>query len=277
MLTCGTCWREFPAGWRSRKQHMDATGHVPPAFECDTCDRYFGSQHAVIQHMTALGHWAESSESGQPPLGFACDDCDAAFYDEEDLRGHEVKAHLYCHDCDRYFQSWNNINQHLHGKTHRRTTVRCPFCNDSHGTATGLVHHLERGSCPNAPLDRDKLYDAVRRRDPHGFISNRLLAWSGTSSYEATEMAWNYRVDAYECYLCHRLFGRLASLNQHLSSPTHQQNLYHCPNSRRCGREFTTLAAVFNHLESESCEYMRFEAVQRHVERIVDPRRMIQV
>lgn len=37
-----------------------------------------------------------------------------------------------------------------------------------------------------------------------------------------------------------------------------------------------TLAAVINHLESESCDYMHFEAVQKNVERILDPRRMIQ-
>lgn len=144
-----------------------------------------------------------------------------------------------------------------------------------HGTATGLVHHLDRGSCSKAPLNRDKLYEAVRRRDPNSVISKKLLTWSGTTSYEATERTWNCFVEAYECYLCHRLFGKLASLNQHLSSPIHQQKLYHCPNSR-CGREFTTLAAVINHLESESCEYMRFEAVQKNVDRIVDPRRMIQ-
>ncbi|RMI99085.1 hypothetical protein BHE90_017173 [Fusarium euwallaceae] len=72
MSTCGTCWREFPAGWQSRQQHMDATGHNPPDFECDTCDRYFGNQHAVNQHMTDVDHWAESSGSDEPE--FECDD-----------------------------------------------------------------------------------------------------------------------------------------------------------------------------------------------------------
>ena len=123
------------------------------------------------------------------------------------------------------------------------------------------MHHLE-GVRAQSPLDRDKLYEAVRSRDPNGIISKKLLAWSGTTSYEATNKAWNPVTKAYQCYLCGGLFGKLASLNQHLSSPVHQQKLYHCPNSR-CQREYTTLAAVINHLESESCEYMRFEAVQK--------------
>ncbi|KAK8142826.1 hypothetical protein G3M48_008188 [Beauveria asiatica] len=109
MSTCGTCWRVFPAGWQSRQQHMDATGHCPPDFECDTCDKYFGSQQAVNQHMNDVGHWAESSESDAPD--YECEDCDENFYDEEGLHDHEVKEHLYCAPCDRYFQNWNTPPQ----------------------------------------------------------------------------------------------------------------------------------------------------------------------
>lgn len=252
---------------------MDATGHEPPDFECDTCDHYFGSQKAVDQHMNDLGHWDESSESEGPVHD--CDYCDDAFDDIDDLRTHEVEEHLYCVDCDRSFRDRNSIGQHLRGKLHRTSTVQCPFCKEIHGTATGLAHHLERGSCTKAPLNRDTLYEAVRRRDPNGIISKNLLTWSGNISYEATEKAWNSQVGAYECYFCHRLFGKLVSLNQHLSSPAHQQNLYHCP-SPSCKTDFKTLAAMINHLESESCGHMRFEAVQRKVQHLVDPRRMIQ-
>lgn len=149
------------------------------------------------------------------------------------------------------------------------------FCGTEHGTATGLVHHLESGRCPKAPLNRDKLYQAVRSRDPTGLISKKLLGWSGSPSYEASEKAWNPSAQAFQCYLCGRLFGQLKSLNQHLSSPAHQQKLYHCPNGH-CDKDFVTLAALINHLESESCKFMRFDAVQRKVAQILDPRRMIQ-
>lgn len=98
-FTCGICWREFPAGWRSREQHFEATGHEEPNFECDTCDRYFGTQNTKNQHMTALNHWRE----------YECDDCSDGFYDEDDLRNHEASKHFYCDPCDRYFDSYNSI------------------------------------------------------------------------------------------------------------------------------------------------------------------------
>ncbi|PHH66089.1 hypothetical protein CDD81_614 [Ophiocordyceps australis] len=272
MATCGTCCRLFPAGSHSRQQHLDATGHSIPSNECDTCFRFFSSRRAVNQHMTDTDHWGVSTS---PEPEYQCTDCSDDFYTESELRDHEVVEHLYCSPCDRYFQHRNNINQHLNGRLHRKTNVQCPFCRQTFGTATGLVHHLERGSCPQAPVDRDQLYLAVRRRDPDSLLCKKLLGWTGSTDYEASNLAWNSSVQAYECYFCHQYFKKLSSLNQHLKSPTHQDNLYHCPNLA-CRREFTTLAAVINHLESESCSYMRFATVQANVERILDPGRMIQ-
>ncbi|KAG5658575.1 hypothetical protein KAF25_010756 [Fusarium avenaceum] len=151
---------------------------------------------------------------------------------------------------------------------------RMPFCRKDYQTTTGIIHHLERGCCPKAPLDRNKLYQEIRRRDPDGFISNKFLEWHGAVSYEATALAYNPKYGQYECYICHDLFRHLSSLNQHLDSPRHQQNLYHCPN-RSCLKEFTTLADLINHLESESCRFMRFEAVQNSIRGLVSSNRLI--
>ena len=43
------------------------------------------------------------------------------------------------------------------------------------------------------------------------------------------------------------------------------QEIYHCPNKMRCGSQFRTLAGMFNHLESESCGFIKFNGVQRNV------------
>ncbi|KAF4483423.1 hypothetical protein FAGAP_11812 [Fusarium agapanthi] len=131
--------------------------------------------------------------------------------------------------------------------------------------ASGVVHHLEVGACPNAPLDRDALYQEVRRRDPNHSICNRLPVWQETVAYQTTALAFNIRKGKYECYFCGDLFDHLSNLNQHLASPRHQQELYHCPNGE-CSREFTTLAGMVNHLESESCRFLRFEAVQNGIQ-----------
>ncbi|KAF5624906.1 hypothetical protein F52700_9281 [Fusarium sp. NRRL 52700] len=123
-----------------------------------------------------------------------------------------------------------------------------------------MIQHLEQGACPSAPLDVDTLYEEVRRRDPYGSICNRLPEWQGTVPYRTTALAFNTQYGKYECYFCGDLFRGLWSLNQHLASPRHQQKLYHCPNGE-CYKEFTTLAGMVDHLESESCQFLPFGAV----------------
>ncbi|KAK7426990.1 hypothetical protein QQZ08_006417 [Neonectria magnoliae] len=217
--------------------------------------------------MDDYGHWLQDAPQ--------CQICDFHYPSEKQLKSHQIEDPLYCAECNRTFRNGNNIQQHLNSALHRpKADINCPFCARSNGTATGLVHHLERGACPNAPLDRDTLYRAIRQRDPDGVISKKMLEWHGSDTYEATSRAWNSRCSAYECYLCHQLFNTLGALNQHLASPRHQQNLYHCP-GRSCGKEFSTLAALINHFESESCGFMRFQAVQTSVQSIVSSDRRI--
>ena len=107
-------------------------------------------------------------------------------------------------------------------------------------------------------------------RDPHGSITQHLLEYPTPTSYEATEHAYDYESGMYECYLCTGEFRNLRALNQHLSSPAHEQKLYNCPN-RNCRRPFSTLGALVNHIESETCGFMNFRAVQRNVQTLVDP------
>ncbi|KAI1654374.1 hypothetical protein F4813DRAFT_392880 [Daldinia decipiens] len=292
--TCGTCWQEF-ATWRSRELHMDALDHSTPEHECDRCSRFFNSRSAVVNHMSAKNHWF-----------YECGICDKTWPTEELVKEHEVKQHFYCNDCNREFNTYNNIKmvswtihypvpnfdlgyaripfeieeltkntcQHLNSRVHRGININCPFCQNAYTSATGLAHHLEGGACPKAPfLNRDEVYKLVRTKDPGSLISKKLLGWNGSPKYEATYESWNGY--AFECYLCHRKFSSLNSLNQHLSSPTHQQNLYHCPSRLFCGREFVSLAALMNHLESESCGYTRFENVQRASQNIMNPSRLI--
>ena len=113
MFECGDCSKAFPAGWRARNQHCDATGHNPPEYECDTCDAYFSSDHARWQHMRAKGHFSQDeSSSDDDCYGYwECSRCDDTFVTEEDCKEHMVDDHLYCRDCDRLFVSHNNIKQ----------------------------------------------------------------------------------------------------------------------------------------------------------------------
>ncbi|KXH25371.1 hypothetical protein CSAL01_12021 [Colletotrichum salicis] len=119
----------------------------------------------------------------------------------------------------------------------------------------------------------EPLGQVVKRRDPNGVLAKRLLEWTVQGSLEATAKSWDPVTETFNCSLCSGRFANLAS-NQHLKSPKHQQNLYHCPKPG-CRGEFSTLAAVTSHLESESCNFMTFEAVQETAARIFNPGRMI--
>ncbi|OAL48484.1 hypothetical protein IQ07DRAFT_543416 [Pyrenochaeta sp. DS3sAY3a] len=265
---CETCTSRFKTQ-NACNQHMNATDHWAPTFDCETCTRTFASQNAANSHMNATGHWTPR---------FKCDVCDLKFQTQNGALGHMNSqmhhSHLYCRDCSRGFQNENNLKMHLNSKIHRGTTVPCPFCKVGFTTASGLSHHLETGSCPNAKtLDREKIYKAIRQRDSHGIFTKNLLTFQ-ESDVETIATGAAFNGSSYECYLCHREFNSLRGLNQHLNSPTHSQSLYHCPN-RSCARDFVSLASMFNHLESESCSFIRFEKVQENVQNIITGRQRL--
>lgn len=164
--------------------------------------------------------------------------------------------------------------QHMNSSVHQQPSVTCPFCRRNFTTATGVAHHLERGSCPNArSANRDTILAELRKRDTNHVITKKMLTYYPASTWSATTETWNG--DFYECYLCHREFTQLRSLNQHLSSDAHRENVYHCINRGRCAKDFKTLAALFNHLESESCGATRFEQVRKNVNGMFNSSRMI--
>lgn len=116
----------------------------------------------------------------------------------------------------------------------------------------------------------------IRERDRDGVITNKQIEWHEGESiqYSATDRAFNGSF--WECYLCHKEFRKRNQLNQHLNSPRHKQEIYCCPNVKGiCGKQFNELAGLFNHLESESCAFMRFEKVQQQVNDVVQGRRLI--
>ncbi|KND90257.1 PR domain zinc finger protein 16, partial [Tolypocladium ophioglossoides CBS 100239] len=169
-----------PSQLEARENHCNATGHSEPDFECDSCPRWFNSKKALEQHMDATDHWS-----------FECACCDENWSTEEECTEHEHNDHLYCSDCNRFFQHWSNLQQHLNSRAHRSYRVECPFCRSGCSTAGGLTHHLESGGCPDAPrLNRDQIYKLVRSKDPNGLISKNLIGWTGSCRYEATGKTW---------------------------------------------------------------------------------------
>ncbi|KAJ5233006.1 hypothetical protein N7468_005962 [Penicillium chermesinum] len=233
---CETCTRVFANG-RYRAQHMNAVDHWLPRVPCDTCDLQFTSIQAANRHMQNEGHWANY-----------CEDCNRVFPTQNALRmvcGYLVQTKLSAH-------------------VDSETTLPAPKFQSVSSTIwrQGLVR-------PHHPSIEKLSEKMCLRADKKGLFTNRQLEWHGDDTeYIATAESWNG--DRYECYLCHRGYGSLRSLNQHLRSPAHQQKVYHCPNRGSCSKQFTTLASLFNHLESESCRFMRFEDAQRAYRNVGD-------
>ncbi|KAI0419460.1 hypothetical protein F5X98DRAFT_335181 [Xylaria grammica] len=234
---------------------------------CCTCGRSFGSSHALGQHKAALGHTESFS-------WFGCSFCPVSGLPEGEIKQHEAEDHLWCSDCEREFYSYSEIKTHLRSRAHRGKSTPCPFCESPYTTVAGVTCHLENGCCPAAQhLNPDKLFGRIRARDSSGLITNQLIEWHGSMVHHATEHTWNGRY--YKCYLCHRQFNALDSLNQHIRSPAHPQKPYHCPNRAICKKQFVSLAGLFSHLESESCGYTRFERVQQGFQEGVTGKRLI--
>lgn len=151
--------------------------------------------------------------------------------------------------------------------------MQCKSCQAAFVTASGLAHHLESGSCPKNPgANRESMFRLLSQHDTRGALTNKLIGWHGDPVYTATERSFNGR--CYECPLCHKGFPKLLNLDQHLKSPKHASKLYHCPHGN-CNKQFVSLAALVNHLESESCGYVRFEQVQSSVSSFIAGGRML--
>lgn len=232
------------------------------SYGCNCCSRRFNSSRAQWQHKYDKNHF-----------DWECHCCDETYETESMCEEHEVEDHLYCADCDRSFRNLNNIQQHLRSSVHVGASIACPFCKRGFATATGLVHHIEGSACPNAKgIDRDAVYRLVRQKDPSGVISKNLIGWTGSDSFEATARAWNPYAGAYECYLCHRTFGQLSSLNQHLQSPFREFLGFFSVHALACLPRY-----VFDGADSAACRPA--EAVQlpqvpqgiRHPRRYCEP------
>jgi len=197
--------------------------------KCDSCERHFQTPTACYQHMSFLGHWIWPNFCETCPSRFMheddavkhmmledhrhkpypCETCPETWWSPHERDQHQADtghySHLHCADCDRYFQNTNNLSQHRKSRLHQGTSVHCPFCESAFVTASGLSQHIETSACPQARLlDRSKVWQFLRRRDPQGVFTERLLTYPGSdlSDYWDPCAAWNG--SGYECYICHK-------------------------------------------------------------------------
>ncbi|KAF8871913.1 hypothetical protein CPB85DRAFT_1351001 [Mucidula mucida] len=202
---------------------------------CGRCDRYFSSENALEQHRnTAAIHQEDDDESEEYESDHDddpyCASCNRMFGCKEALYQHlsASSLHNWCFICLKDFRSPEALSQHDASRVHKAADIKCPLCPRLFKAPSDIAGHIEAGGC-DARISRHHVAAAVHalKLTPTISINRRITGACVQRSY-----------GQYECYLCHRQFRTLSSLNTHLVSPAHDAEQFKCP-SRTCGRRFT--------------------------------------
>ncbi|CAG8357470.1 unnamed protein product [Penicillium salamii] len=225
--TMGFCCRACPQVFATsalRDGHESDTGHYRFRFPCLMCDQVFETREESAQHMDSLMHYEHK-----------CDECGEHF---------EEKAHL---------------TMHQNSPVHRPLVHKCAFCPSVFGTPSAVVHHLESNCCEVAVWqDIDHLFKVMKSID-----KENLFTIAATEPDAKVSLNYTIHGEFYHCPHCTSRFKKEVGVIAHLKSPVHRKRLYHClNNTQRCGKTFLTLASLWNHLESGSCGYLLFDAVE---------------
>lgn len=104
---------------------------------CDYCERYFGSVHALRQHInTSSVH--------------ECIVCDYHFLDAEDRDWHLLDCHEYCESCNEWA-----ADLHAHNLSYHRER----YCADCRRTFIGLSQYNSVSCCFGAFLQFTSIVD----------------------------------------------------------------------------------------------------------------------
>ncbi|KAF7597384.1 hypothetical protein BBP40_006326 [Aspergillus hancockii] len=157
-------------------------------WECLLCERTFNSKFALFAHCeyTSRHEW--------------CAQCQRVFTSFAAKNSHLKCAtvhQLRCKVCDRAFRNENDWR--MHQQTHQPRDQECyaDDCTMLFKTFSGMLIHLESGSCPSG-VDEDRV-DYLARS-----YYNRTFAQTDSDG------AWRYM-----CPGCERVYRTLSGLFQH--------------------------------------------------------------
>ncbi len=105
---------------------------------CVSCDRFFGSEGALQQHI-------QNSPAHAP--SFDCNDCNRSFSSEGALQQHIQNSPAHapsfdCNDCNRSFNSEEALQQHIQNSPAHAPSFDCNNCNRSFSSEGALQQHL---------------------------------------------------------------------------------------------------------------------------------------
>lgn len=205
-----------------------------------------------------------------------CNPCNRDFVNNTALVQHQSSKHTGSGSGRRRKRVASRKKPVQKHSSHRPKTIRCPGsnCTRSFISVSALTQHLESGAC-RSNVDRAFVNRIVIRSDGNNVITNPVRLIRGPDGYEAPEStctyasanSWNGMFHG--CFLCNREFRLFESLDQHMQSPVHEQNIYRCPNRDSCPREFTTLSGLCQHIEQGSCGVRRSKYARLAIQSLI--------
>jgi len=120
------------------KRHIEEK-HIKP-YKCDQCDKNFGSQKHLDQHI---------SEVHLKLKPFECDFCGESFARQETLDKHIASQHtedlklVECSECGETFKNPKELETHIK-KFHIVTDHQCPHCKMYLASTGSLHHHINK-------------------------------------------------------------------------------------------------------------------------------------
>ncbi|KAK7433888.1 hypothetical protein Landi51_13759 [Colletotrichum acutatum] len=191
---CDTCDRSF-GNEEALQQHIRDSPVHRPSYDCGTCNRSFGNDEALQQHR-------RDSPVHRP--SYDCGTCNRSFGNDEALQQHrrDSPVHRPSYDCDNCNRSFGNeeaLQQHLSDSPAHKPSYDCNGCNRSFSTEEALQQHIRDSAIhqqsTETPLDAffrsHATFDYDRSLPPPVSYANlqRHMRWSRDQPVSAK--AWN--------------------------------------------------------------------------------------
>ena len=169
------------------------------------------------------------------------------------LQEHVRRCHpRYCIICDRFFQSSNNLREHLASSRHRPAQYPCPFERTERKfiSLAALAAHFDANAC--AIVTRGRLNETIHLWDSKherlvvdGRFSPDYNTWPQLALELQLAVAQAARISV--CEQCRVDFGNYEALKAHIQSPAHDLPIYRC---RGCEERFVTFSGVCKRIAS---------------------------
>ncbi|RAK98721.1 uncharacterized protein BO80DRAFT_386745 [Aspergillus ibericus CBS 121593] len=177
---------------------------------CERCCRVFISNSSKFAHLRESNRHHVCSSCPQPKdfesleeledhqveIHYACLDCNLRHESAIELQEHDISQHHLCVICDIYFSNENSLR--MHQQRHQARTTECYGCYRSFKSFSGMLIHLEAGSCASGVTE--------------GKIDRIAGEFHQNQKYTVFGDGWWL----YKCPNCDKEFPKLSALYQHV-------------------------------------------------------------